>query len=203
MSVLDTLVNEHRLIRRYLDNASVAIELMEENKLPPKEFFEAGLEFSKQFCDKYHHIKEEYEMFMALAQKKEGEIDAQIAFLRDQHEHARNYTAEISNSLEGYGKGDSFHIGNIREFLEKYVQLLRDHIHKEDHEFYPLALKTFSSPELEQLSENFTKSDEKFGKDFFIQNENKVKNMEKLLTDKYGDEYTDKMSHLPKVHALN
>ena len=58
MSIFEILVNEHRLIRRYLDNAAVAIEFMAENKLPPKEFFEIGLEFSKVFSDKYHHIKE-------------------------------------------------------------------------------------------------------------------------------------------------
>jgi len=200
MSIFDTLVNEHRLIRRYLDNATVAIELMEEGKLPPKEFFEVGLEFSKLFCDKYHHIKEEYEMFMALAQKKEGEIDSQIAFLRDQHEHARNYTSEISKSLNGYGKGDNFHITNIREFLEKYVQLLRDHIHREDHVFYPLAQKTFSETELAQLSENFKIADNKFEKDFFVKNENQVQKMENLLQDKFGSEYKQKIANLPKSH---
>jgi len=200
MSIFNTLVNEHHLIRRYLDNATVVIELMEEEKLPPKEFFESGLEFSKLFCDKYHHIKEEYEMFMALAQKKEGEIDSQIAFLRDQHEHARNYTSEITKSIEGYGRGDSFHIKNIQEFLEKYIQLLKDHIHREDHVFYPLAQKTFTEKELLTLPENFKKADDTFGKDFFHDNENKIQEMENLLQNKFGDEYKNKMRNLPKSH---
>lgn len=203
MSIFDTLVNEHRLIRRYLDNAAVAIEFIEEKKLPPKEFFEVGLEFSRLFCDKYHHIKEEYEMFMALAQKKEGKIDTQIAFLRDQHEHARNYTTEISKSLEGYGRRDNFHIANIQEFLGKYIQMLKDHIHREDHVFYPLAQKSLSETELEQLSENFKKADGRFEKDFFTKNENQVKKMENLLQNKFGNEYKEKMSNLPKSHTMN
>jgi len=159
MSIFVTLKNEHRLIRRYLDNVSVVLEFMEQTKLPPKEFFELGLEFCKLFADKFHHFKEEYEMFMLLAQKKEGEIDAHIAYLRDQHERARNFTAEISKSLERYGSGDSFHIANIQEFLGYYNQLLRQHIHREDHIFYPLAHEVFNKEDLKRLSENFKKAE--------------------------------------------
>ncbi len=200
MSIFDSLVNEHRLIRRYLNNAAVALEFMEEKKLPPKEFFELGLEFSTMFSDKFHHFKEEYEMFMALAQKKEGEIDAQIAFLRDQHEHARNYTAEINRSLEGYGKNDSFYIDNIQEYLGNYVKLLGEHIHREDHVFYPMAKESFNEQEIGILKENFIKAEAKFNADFFTQNENKVQKMENLLKDHFGKEYEDKLNNLPKAH---
>jgi hemerythrin-like domain-containing protein len=200
MSVFDLLANEHNLIRRYLNNAAVAIEFMEEDKLPPKEFFEIGLEFSTLFSDKYHHVKEEYEMFMALAQKKDGEIDAQIAFLRDQHEHARNYTTEIRRSLEGYGKGDNFHVDNIREFLGNYIKLLREHIHREDHVFYPLAQKTFSESELKALEENFTKAEAKFDSDFFAKNESHVQKMEELMKNHFGEAYKKKMDNLPNSH---
>jgi len=173
---------------------------MEEEKLPPKEFFELGLEFSTMFSDKFHHFKEEYEMFMALAQKKEGEIDAQIAFLRDQHEHARNYTTEINRSLEGYGKEDSFYIENIQKYLGQYVKLLQEHIHREDHVFYPMAKESFNTQEMDILTENFKKAETKFDADFYAQNESKVQKMETLLKDHFGNEYDDKLNKLPKTH---
>ncbi len=203
MSIFVTLKNEHRLIRRYLDNVTVVLELMEETKLPPKEFFELGLEFCKLFADKFHHFKEEYEMFMFLAQKKEGEIDAQVEYLRNQHERARNFTAEVSKSIEGYARGDSFHAANIQEFLGYYNQLLRQHIHREDHIFFPMAQEIFNNEDIRKLSENFRKAEEKFEKDFFKNNEAMVQKMEQLLIDKFGEEYKEKISNIPKSHEMN
>ncbi len=201
MTIFEILSNEHRLIRRYLDNVAVVLGFMDEGKLPTRDFLEIGIEFTKLFSDKFHHYKEEYEMFMALAQKKEGEIDDHIALLRDQHEHARNFTAEISQSLEGYDRGDSYHIAKIQEYLGYYNSLLRQHINREDHTFYPLAKETFIEAELEVLSENFKKADKKFETGFFEKNENKVKEMENLLNNQFGDEYRVRMNNLPKYHT--
>ena len=64
---------------------------------------------------------------------------------------------------------------------------MKDHIHREDHVFYPLAEKTFSEVELSQLTENFKKADEKFEKDFFAKNENMVQKLELLLKDQFGE----------------
>ncbi len=200
MSIIDTLLLEHSLIRRYLDNVSVVLGLLKENKRPPKEFFILGLDFTKTFSDKFHHSKEEYSMFMELAKIKKGEIDNQITSLRDQHERARNMTVEVARSIDGYGKGDEFHAGNIYEYLGYYNHLLRLHIHREDHVFFPMVNEVLVESEQAPLEKLFQDVEEKYGADFFAKSEAKVAEMESLLANEFGEEYRKRMNAIPDPH---
>ncbi len=46
MKPLETLRNEHGLIRQFLDQFELAGKKLEEGKRPPREFFELGLRFA-------------------------------------------------------------------------------------------------------------------------------------------------------------
>jgi hemerythrin-like domain-containing protein len=162
MEPIQILINEHKLIRQYLNDSSVALFMMEEEKWPEKEFFEIGVEFTKSFSDKYHHFKEEYIMFLKLSQKKQGTIDSEIMFLRDQHERARNFTIEISRALSKYTQSNDIHTHTIAENLGYYNLLLRQHIHREDHVFYPMAHDIFTDSEQKEMLEDFEKAEDKF-----------------------------------------
>ena len=99
MDAIKILVNEHALIRQFLDNLSMAAEKLEADERPSKEFFEKALEFARNFTDRFHHFKEEYTMFAQLSQKKgSDDLASQIDALRYQHERGRNFINEISNS---------------------------------------------------------------------------------------------------------
>jgi hemerythrin-like domain-containing protein len=182
MKSLEILTKEHGLIRQVLDNLSLAIEKLEVDERPPREFFEKALSFARHFADKYHHFKEEYVMFGLLAQKKEGAIDAQIDALRYQHERGRNFIAEIANSLEGYSKGEEFSTTSLLENLAAYISLIRRHIHREDHFFYPMVEKELSAHEDKGLVEQFKKEEEKTGViDFFEYSRRTVMEINALL----------------------
>ena len=70
MEPLEVLRNEHGLIRQYLDNLALAVQKMENDARPPKEFFDKAIEFARTFADTFHHYKEEHVMFVRLAQAK-------------------------------------------------------------------------------------------------------------------------------------
>lgn len=163
MEALDILRNEHGLIRQFLDSLHLAAERMEEGARPPKEFFEKAIEFARGFTDKFHHFKEEYVMFAQLAQKRRGAIDAQIDALRYQQERGRNYIAEIGNALDGYGRGRDVQATTVLENLAAYISLLRHHIHREDHVFYPMVAREFSEGELRSLLDLFRQEEAKAG----------------------------------------
>ncbi len=161
MGPLEILSNEHGLIRQFLDNLALAVEKLEDEQRPPTEFFEKGVEFARTFADSFHHIKEEHVMFRRLAQNKGGEIDGQIESLRHQHERARNYTAAITEALPGYDSGQPFQVSQVLESAAAYVSLLRNHIHKEDHIFFPMVKEVLSEEEEEQLLVEFNKARDK------------------------------------------
>lgn len=99
MDPLDTLTNEHGLIRQFVDNLSLAAERIENGQRPSAAFFEKALDFARGFADGYHHFKEEHVLFVQLAQGKGGEIDARLDALRHQHERGRELVVDMGSIL--------------------------------------------------------------------------------------------------------
>lgn len=120
-------------------------------------------------------------MFTQLAQKKGGELDAQIESLRYQHERGRNFIAEISNALDGYAKGNEIHTTILLENLSAYIALLRLHIHKEGHVFYPMVKNEFSESDLQGLLELFKEEEQKAGGKTFENGQKLVQEMSSML----------------------
>ena len=167
MHPIEILAEEHRLIRQALDSFSLATHKMEQGINPPAEFFEKAVEFARTFIDKRHHFKEEYLMFGRLAERHQGELDAQIEALRHQHDHGREFISEMANALGGYSKGKDAQVTDMLENLASLVTLYRHHIHREDRIFFPMVEKSLPQQELDDLAELFTKEDEKTGPDTF------------------------------------
>lgn len=161
MHPIEILADEHRLIRQTLDSLSLATHKMEQGVNPPAEFFEKAVEFARTFIDKRHHFKEEYLMFGRLAERHQGELDAQIEALRHQHDHGREFISEMANALDGYSKGKDAQVVDMLENVASLVTLYRHHIHREDRVFFPLVEETLPQDELSDLADLFVKEDEK------------------------------------------
>ncbi len=87
--------NEHGLIRQFLDDMALAAEKIENGHGRPQRSSKRRVDFARTFADKYHHFKEEHVLFVQLAQKKQGEVDAQLEALRYEHERGRSLVAGI------------------------------------------------------------------------------------------------------------
>ncbi|NQU64862.1 MAG: hemerythrin domain-containing protein, partial [SAR324 cluster bacterium] len=164
MSALDLLKKEHKLIQRYLDNLSVAQELLNTRETVPPSVIDHTIRFAKEFMNKTHHFKEEYVLFLKMAEKKGGELDPQIVSLRDQHERSRNLVSKIKEAKKGYEKGDEIAFSTLAENMGYYVSLENQHLYRENHVFYPMAEKLFSADEMAGFDSEFEKIDEKQGK---------------------------------------
>ena len=182
MDPIETLSNEHGLIRQFLDVLTMASEKIENGQRPSEAFFEKGVEFARTFADHYHHFKEEHVLFVQLAQKKKGEIDAQLEALRYEHERGRSLITGIEQAVPGYADGDPIKTGELLENVAAYASLLRHHIHVEDHVFYPMARKMMSDQEIEVLSQEFGKQQEKHGRDTFEKCHKMVVDMGSIVT---------------------
>ena len=167
MKPLETLKNEHGLIRQFLDQLELAGNKLEAGERPPRDFFEMALRFAREFADEYHHIKEEHILFVQLAQKHGGSMDGQTESLRHQHETGRDHIAAIGAALDGYGKGSPVKTDQIKDAIREYVPMLRDHTHTEDHHYFPLAEKVLSEEEHALLQVEFDRAREAAGEEPF------------------------------------
>ena len=163
MNPIHILSQEHSLIRQVLDHLTAAKEKLETAKWPPGIFFEKAVEFSANFSDKYHHFKEEYVMFGLLAQKKEGAFDVPIGVLRYEHERCRSFISIIQASIEGYNKRDEIATTTLLENLAPYISILKRHIHKEEHIFFPMVQGELSHEENQTLLRHFEKEEKRIG----------------------------------------
>jgi hemerythrin-like domain-containing protein len=182
MDPIETLSNEHGLIRQFLDVLSLAAEKIEDGQHPSEAFFEKGVEFARTFADHYHHFKEEHVLFVQLAQKKQGKIDAQLEALRYEHERGRSLVTGIETAIPGYAARDSIKTGELLENMAAYVSLLRHHIHVEDHVFYPMTKKTLNEQEFDAIAQEFDKQHEKHGHGTFEKCHKMVMDMGSIVT---------------------
>ncbi len=182
MDPIETLSNEHGLIRQYLDNLALATTHLEEGRRPSRAFFEKGVDFARTFADRFHHFKEEHVLFVRLAQHKRGEIDAQLETLRHQHERGRELISAVAAALDGYEANDAGRTADLVENLAAYIALLRHHIHLEDHVFYPMARKTLSADEVSELEAEFARQGEKEGAETFERSHKMVVDMGSIIT---------------------
>jgi len=182
MQPIEELVNEHGLIRQFIDNLSVAVEKIENGQRPSQAFFEKAVDFARTFADSYHHFKEEHVLFVQLAQKRQGDVDAQLDALRYQHERGRELITGMANALDGYVAQDPGKTADLLQNMAAYASLLRHHIHIEDHIFYPMARKTLTEDELAAIGVEFEKQREKHGSGTFERNHKAVVDMGSMLT---------------------
>jgi hemerythrin-like domain-containing protein len=199
MSVIDILVDEHKLVRRYLDTLEIAIALMGTGGELSREFLEKTLDFSATFLDSYHHYKEEYVIFLKLAEKKGGAIDSQIVSLRDQHERGRTFVKAISSSVDGYLDNSEVQRAKLFENLGYFYQLQKQHLNRENHVFFPMAREAFSEVEMDGFVEEFMKEEERLGPETFNYSEKLVEQMNSQLVELFGDQYQAKRDQLEKV----
>jgi len=181
MGPIETLIDEHVLIRRFVDLISASADEIESGRLPPREFFDLGVEFASRFADVFHHRKEEHLMFVRLARIQDGAIDGQIEALKYQHVRGRAYVASIAASLDGYANGLPTEIDTVRESAAAYASLLRHHIYTEDDVFFPMARAALSDQDLSALERQFEQVQDRQGDDIFVRYRQVVADMDQML----------------------
>ena len=149
------LSREHRLILTALDHLETARRALERDLRPPAELFTRAVQFFRNFADRFHHFKEEYLMFGLLAEKRDGEMDLAIGVLRHEHERCREHIQAMEDAIPGYAHGEEIATITLLENLAAYISLLRRHIHKEEHTFFPLVERSLSEPEDRDLHRRF------------------------------------------------
>ena len=157
MTPTEDLINEHKALKVMLSIMSKIAEDIIANKIFYIEDVEKIVDFLQTFADKCHHGKEETSLFPALVlagiQKENGPIGVML----QEHTLGRGYIKELIRGLENCKLGDTCSGKLIAANLTNYVNLLQNHIHKEENVLFPMANKTLSEQKQKEISEQFEK----------------------------------------------
>ena len=117
------------------------------------------IEFFKVFADACHHGKEEELLFPALEQAGVPRLGGPVAVMLHEHDQGRRYIQEMALSLAGrnmpaYVKTGTDMPGFARA-ARNYIDLLSDHIRKENDILFTLADQVLTKEKQSELHQAF------------------------------------------------
>ncbi len=146
------LVDEHKVIKRWLALVPQVIAKLEDQPEKIWQWIATGVDFSSFYADKFHHAKEEDILF-----KYSDETLEIIQVMYDEHITGRNHIAGIRKAVEGRDKEKAV------KHLLAYRELLQEHIKKEDKILYPWIDRNLTTKQVGELFFKFIDADRKTG----------------------------------------
>ena len=165
IELTQAMVDEHKLIKKVIDVLEKAAAKLENNGNIEPEFFDNAADFIRNFADKFHHAKEEDILFKEMIKKGMPERDSPIEVMLIEHDQGRDFVKGMIEANERFRKNrdDRKAIYDIIKNAKGYIELLREHIEKEDEILYPLAERMFAKKEKDRIKKEFNDAEEKKG----------------------------------------
>jgi hemerythrin-like domain-containing protein len=149
MKATDVLKEEHRGIERMLNIVEAAARRLEVGEEVPARVFEGAVDFFRGFADRCHHAKEEEELFPALERHGIPRGNGPIGVMLLEHEQGRQFVRNLAGATERYAHGDRAAQPLLVQSALGYVDLLRQHIAKEDGVLFVMADQVLT-PQMQQ-----------------------------------------------------
>ena len=160
------LVDEHKLILRM-------IALLERNAPQTAagsytnwQFYLDGVDFIRNYADRFHHAKEEDVLFEALVKNGMPRENSPIAAMLMEHDQGRAYVGAMDTAAREALAGKTGQEDFIAENALAYAELLRGHIAKEDEILYPLAERVIPDTMRDAIIEGYAAAEAKTPADF-------------------------------------
>lgn len=154
------LSDEHRVIERVLATVERLTHKPASESLAS---WKKALDFIRHFADRCHHCKEEEVLFPAMEAHGIPNEGGPIGMMLMEHEEGRSYVRAMLDAVGKIEAGDGSAQATLFAYANRYLQLLREHIQKEDDILFRIAdevipadeqkrlLKTFETHEAEQM----------------------------------------------------
>ena len=150
MTATEDLRVEHEGIHLMLNILRTIAKRIEVGKNVPVSQLADILQFLKIFADKCHHGKEEDIFFPALEAAGMSHEDGPISVMLHEHALGREHIRGMDTAL-----ADGVELQAFSAPALAYVQLLTQHIDKENNVLFPIAERLLGMPALTEMHEAF------------------------------------------------
>ena len=145
------LVDEHARIKRFIALVPGIVAGLDLESEEHRERILRGVEFIRNYADRYHHAKEEDILF--------AHFPPELDILRTMLEDHRRGRARVQGVLDALERRDG---AGVAANLEGYAAILTEHIKKEDEILYPWMDRNLSTRQVGELYARFREVDERF-----------------------------------------
>lgn len=139
MELIEVLMKEHRKIENVLDEFHVWVDRMIEENGDAREQLGRFVKFIVEFADGWHHGKEEDILFKTMVEHGFPSQFGPIGVMMQEHAQGREYVAQLQRFVQQNSPWDVSARQQVAKFALSYIDLLRNHIQKEDQILYPMA----------------------------------------------------------------
>lgn len=174
-----TLVDEHKLILRMITLLERNAALTAEGHFTNWQFYLDGVDFIRNYADRFHHAKEEDVLFEALVKNGMPRENSPIAAMLMEHDQGRLHVGTLEAAARSALNGEAGQVGIIAENALAYAELLRGHIGKEDDILYPLAERVIPDTMRDAIIAGYAAAEAKTAADFTARYEAVVADYEK------------------------
>jgi len=141
------LENDHISILRLTD----VMERIAKTEAPDSSDLEAVVYLIRNYADGFHHEKEERILFPALEVKGFSPNQGPVAVMLSEHVQGRNFVKAMAENIALYKNGNRAALGQIFINMTGYVNLLRNHISKENNILFRMADRVLTEEDHKEL----------------------------------------------------
>lgn len=164
--ITQRLKDEHQLILRMLALLEKNARKTEEGTFTDYRFYLDGVDFIRNYADRFHHAKEEDVLFEAMVANGMFRENSPIAAMLMEHDLGREFVRGMEEAAKRALDGEPGQAETIVANARGYLELLREHISKEDDILYPLAERVIPEQMREGIVTGYRKAEEKSAEGF-------------------------------------
>jgi len=164
MKPTEQLKEDHKAIKLMLKIMSAISDKLDNGDAVDPDHLERIIDFIRTFADKCHHGKEEDLLFPAIEEAGIPREGGPTGMMLTEHDEGREYVKGMADAVEKYKTGDNDAAKEFARAARNYINLLEQHIDKENNVLYFIADSHVSAEKQEELAEQFEKVErEKIG----------------------------------------
>jgi branched-chain amino acid transport system ATP-binding protein len=167
---LDIISTEHRSMWQL----TVVLEELckhcaEPEHKPDAELFELILDYIEQYVERVHEPKEETYLYRAVLERS-SEGNDMIAQFKREHAGTPDAVARLRAQMKAVVRDYPAGAAEFRQALEDYISMMRRHIMKEESDLFPLARRTLTDVDWDEINSAFADSaDPSFGEQALVE----------------------------------
>jgi hemerythrin-like domain-containing protein len=145
------LETDHEHILKLTD---IMIRMTQSEKVKIKHL-KTVVKLIRNFADGLHHAKEETLLFPKMTEKGFPKERGPVSVMLMEHEQGRAYVRSMDEYIEIFQNGDQEALKIVFENMQRYADLLKNHIYKENNILFRMADGAFSTEEQKQMLDEF------------------------------------------------
>ena len=157
MKPVEILMQEHRVIEVALNCLEAMVQEADAKKRLEREPAEQIIDLIRNFADRCHHGKEEDRLFPAMVAKGIPSEGGPIGVMLMEHDMGRQFVAQMAANIEAAANGDATALQAFSGAAYGYINLLREHIQKEDRILFPMADRFLNDEDQKKLLAEFAR----------------------------------------------